>query len=335
MNERKPRLYETKPVVWAKVDSESLRLTGDIEYLNKDAVGPGLEWFKLDDSVAMMVVNNTKSANCFALVKDRIIEVPVDIDLRFLSHISPEVWPEIAAIDHKWTAVPWIPVDYPRIEPDNWDLFWKLWNEKHAVIGRPDIAGQNYWEGLCIWLHPMIKPDQFNYSGTVVDDWSTHFPKMFADINACVPWLNIEKIVLWSNVNEVHGHFDPDRLIYPFPDSLRIMLWDTNEQPTFYMTKWPDRTPEFNPPLVTQRKGARGYGIKPHSRPIDKRMYVNLPPDTNTFLFNNGAFIHGADLAKPKIIMAIKGDLDITKLLRHLESSYNKYKDYIPNANNF
>jgi hypothetical protein len=68
---------------------------------------------------------------------------------------------------------------------------------------------------------------------------------------------------------------------------------------------------------------------------MDKRMYVNLPPDTNTFLFNNGAFIHGADLAKPKIIMAIKGDIDTTKLLRYLESSYNKYKDYIPNASNF
>jgi len=47
-------------------------------------------------------------------------------------------------------------------------------------------------------------------------------------------------------------------------------------------------------------------------------------------LFNNGAFIHGADLAKPKIIMAIKGDLDTTKLLRHLEASYEKYKDIIP-----
>jgi hypothetical protein len=96
------------------------------------------------------------------------------------------------------------------------------------------------------------------------------------------------------------------------------------------MTKWPERSGEFNPPIVTQRKGGRGYGIKPLSQPADKRMYVDLPADTNTFLFNNGAFIHGADLAKPKIIMAIKGDLDITKLLAHLEASYEKYKDIIP-----
>lgn len=329
-----PKLYEAKPIVWAKVDSETLRLTGELQYLNKDAVA-GTGWFKLDNSIAIMLSNKSKSFNAFALIKDKIVEVPENIDLNFLSHISPEVWPEIASIDHKWTAVPWVPVDYPKIEPDDWDLFWKLWEEKHAVVGRPDIAGQNYWEGLCIWLHPAIKPDQFNYSGTVVDDWSLHFPKMFADINACVPWLNIEKIVLWSNVNEVHGHFDPDKVIYPWPDSLRIMLWDTNDSPTFYMTKWPDRTPGFNPPLVTQRKGARGYGIKPHIRPVDKRMYVNLPPDTNTFLFNNGAFIHGADLAKPKIIMAIKGDLDIFKLLKHLESSYEKYKEYIPDATKF
>ena len=334
MNAKKsPKLYDEKPVAWAKVNPETLRLESELQYIKKGDPGPQ-GWYQLDNSVALMIINETKPAEAFALIKDKIVEVPLDVDLRFLSHVSPDEWPEITLIDHKWTKVPWIPLDYPRIEPDNWDLFWELWNSKNAEVGRPGTTGQNYWTGLCIWLHPRIKPEQFNYSNTVVDDWSAHFPKMFDDIRNCVPWIEIEKIVLWSNVNQVFPHFDPDRLIYPFPDSLRVMLWDTNETPTFYMTKWPERS-EFNHPMATERTGGRGYGIRPHLRSMDKRMYVNLPPDTNTFLVNNGAFIHGADLAKPKIIMAIKGDINIVKLLKHLEASYNKYKEYIPDASKF
>ena len=327
-----PKPHIPKNKIWAKVDRESLRLTGEYKFLNLSEPSPGEDWTELNKSIAVMLTNGTKPWNAFARINGQVVEVPEDLNLNFLTHISPDTWPEILSIDHKWSGVPWLPLDVPKIEPDDWELFWKLWNEKHDVVGRPDVAGQNYWEGLCIWLHPNVSSSTFNYSGTIVDDWSVHFPKMFEQIRNAMPFTYIEKIVLWSNVKEVHAHFDPDKVIYPFPDSLRVMLWDTNEKPTFYMTTWPNRSDVYNPPPVTQRKGSKGYGIGPSGRPMDKRMYVDLPADTNTFLFNNGAFIHGADLAKPKIIMAIKGSPDIYKWLKALESSYNKYKDYIPNA---
>jgi hypothetical protein len=149
----KPKLYEAKPNTWAYVSPATLRLTGQVQHCTEC---PGPNWHCLDKSVALMTSNGTKPYNAFALLHDKIVEVPEHIDLRFLSHISSTVWPEIAGIDHKWTAIPWIPLDVPKIEPDDWDLFWKLWDEKHATVGRPDLAGQNYWEGLCIWLHPMI-----------------------------------------------------------------------------------------------------------------------------------------------------------------------------------
>jgi hypothetical protein len=46
-------------------------------------------------------------------------------------------------------------------------------------------------------------------------------------------------------------------------------------------------------------------------------------------VFNNGAFMHGADLAKPKIIMAVKGRPKINEWLKALEPSYEKYKGWI------
>jgi hypothetical protein len=322
-------------ITWVEANPNTLRLTGNYQRLASGTLpeqGTDNLVAIQDPAVALMLLNGTKHWNLFAKLGTRIAEVPEDLDLAFLSHISPKAWPEITTIDHKWTSVPWLPLDIPRIEPDDWDLFWKLWHEKNDDITRGKPKESQYWKGLCCWLNPAIDHTKFNYSNTVVDDWSMHFPKMFEQIRNCLPFYSIEKIVLWSNINEVNPHFDPDAVIYPFPDSLRIMLWDTNEEGTFYMNKWPERSEEFNPPPVTVRSGGTGYGIKSNRVPEEKRMYVNLPPDSNTFVFNNGAFLHGARLAKPKIIMAIKGRPDIYKWLKALESSYNKYKDYIPNV---
>jgi hypothetical protein len=318
-------------VLWAEVNPNTLRLTGKTQLIpvNSDNTPTPSHWTTLDTSIAVMLSNGTKQFEEYAFINGRVLEVPPELDLAFLTHISPTAWPEIAAIDHAWTSVPWLPLDVPRIEPDDWDLFWRLWNEKNADITRANPQESQYWKGLCCWLNPSIDHTKFNYSNTVVDDWSRHFPRMFEQIRTCLPFFSLEKIVLWSNVNTVNPHFDPDAVIYPWPDSLRIMLWDTNDQPTFYVNKWPARSEEFNPAPVTVRTGGKGYGIKSDRVPRHKRMYVNLPADTNTFVFNNGAFLHGADLAKPKIIMAVKGRPDIYKWLSALEASYNKYKDIV------
>lgn len=326
--------FNQRKSMWAEVNPNTLRLTGKTQLIpvNADNTANYADWTILDPSVAVMLSNGTKRFEEYAFINGRILEVPPELDLAFLTHISPAAWPEITTIDHKWTSVPWIPLDIPRIEPDDWDLFWRLWNEKNADITRANPQESQYWKGLCCWLNPAIDHTKFNYSNTVIDDWSMHFPRMFEQIRNCLPFISLEKIVLWSNVNTVNPHFDPDAVIYPWPDSLRIMLWDTNEAPTFYMNKWPERTEEFNPPPVTVRTGGKGYGIKSDRVPEDKRMYVGLPKDTNTFVFNNGAFLHGANLAKPKIIMAVKGRPNIYKWLKALEASYEKYKDFIPNA---
>lgn len=86
--------------------------------------------------------------------------------------------------------------------------------------------------------------------------------------------------------------------------------------------------PEYDPKPITVRTGA-AYGVSGNRIPKEKRTYVDLPPDTNTFVFNNGAFMHGADLAKPKIIMAVKGRPKINEWLKALEPHYAKYESWI------
>ena len=226
---------------------------------------------------AVPLLNGTRDWRRMARVANRVIDIDPAVDLRFLSHISPQAWPEIRLVDAKWSRVPYVPLAIPKIEPDDWNLFWDLWKAKNADITR-GLNETQYWKGLCCWLNPDI---------------------------------------------------DPDAVIYPWPDSLRVMIWDTNDGPTFWMSKWPERGEAFNPPIINVRtKGS--YGIKADRIPQDQRTYVKLPADTNTFVFNNGAFLHGADLAKPKIIMAIKGRPKVFEWLQALEASYTKYQNEIP-----
>lgn len=321
--------------VWAEYNLKTLRLTGKTIYAS-DLNEAG--WVRLDIRTGIMLKSGTKKFSEFACINNKAVEVPEDLDLKFLTYISPDAWPELEAIDFKWTAIPWLPLDIPRIEPDDWDLFWKLWNEKVSTVGSINI-GRNgelksnpLWQGLCIWKNPEVDPTKFNYPHQLFDDWEAHFPNMFKTIKECLPYLSLEKILLWQNINEIEPHFDPDLQLWPWPESMRVMLWDSNDSPTFYMTKWPERTSEFDMPLITNRTQGRGYGFKSERVPDGGKMYVNLPPETNSFVFNNGAFVHGADLAKPKIIMVIKGRPKIYEWLKVLESSYEKYKHLIPDC---
>ena len=318
-------------LLWAESNPKTFRLTGNIQFTVPGVTLKGNmdNWVALDPAVGFLLMNGSEPWSNYAKIGNKVLRVDQDLDLGFLSHISTKAWPEIAtALDPKWTSIPYVPLDVPRIEPDNWELFWELWNAKNADITR-GLNETQYWKGLCIWLNPAIDHTKFNYNNTVVDDWSMHFPKMFEQIRNCLPFHSIEKVVLWSNINEVGPHFDPDAVIYPWPDSLRIMLWDTNERATFWMSRWPKRTEDFNPePVVVRNKGK--YGCDTKLIPQEKRMYVDLPAETNTFVFNNGAYLHGADMAKSKIIMAVKGRPKIYHWIKAIEPSYNKYQSIIP-----
>lgn len=320
-------LYD-KIVHWAEYDRATSRLTGNYRIATNSLPMDKSQWVQLTIIDAMNLITGGKKWKNMLKIADRVLEMPADVDVRFLNYISAETWPTLNLIHRQWTNVPYVPLDVPKIEPDDWDLFWKLWNERSSDISRDNVDEPQFWKGLICWVNPKSDPKNYVYSNTVIDDWSMHFPKMFRAIHDSMPFHYIEKIVLWSNVNEVTPHFDPDHEIYPFPDSLRIMLHDTNERSTFWMSKWPQRSDRFKIPIITKRNEPGAiYGVRPNLiKPAD-RIYVNIPKDTNSFVFNNGAFLHGADLAKPKIIMAVRGRPKIYDWLNKLELGYSKYKD--------
>jgi len=226
---------------------------------------------------------------------------------RFTNGIIPPICPEILEIDSILTNIPYIVLPISKIEPDDWNLFWDLWNKEKSIMGKSAV-----WESVGIWSSKEYGQDaihkDFPYG---INDWSDYFPNMFERIRSAMPFNRIDNIRLSMNIKDVPPHLDPYPTMYPWPNSLRVMLWDTNEMPTFYMLPWTKES-FFQPPITK-------IDVIPHQTyilehiPQEDKIYVNLPKDSNTFVMSNGEFLHGADLVKPKIILIVQGIPDVDK----------------------
>lgn len=229
---------------------------------------------------------------------------------RFTNGIDSPFCPEILEIDTKLTNIPWLTVPVNRIEPDDWDMFWKLWEEwKYKSASYNEI-----WDAICIWFNKNLTEEQLKTEYPIFPverlyDWSMHFPNMFKQINEAMPFLSIDKITIASNIKEVPLHIDAVKKFHPWPNAMRVMLWDTNDRPTFYLSKWQEEM--FDAPIIKSNTPALNQLY--YKEKVKDKIYVDLPKESNTFVYSNGEFLHGADLAKPKIIMIIWGTPDPLK----------------------
>lgn len=320
-----------KSKVYFEYDIETFRLTG-----RRNIDQPAFNWVQIDQLFLTNIISGTRKWHDYAFIDNDVFEIPVDLDLTYLSHLNSDIWPEITHLDFFWSKFSWLPIDAPKIEPDDWDLFWKLWNERNKPVIRADYPNDPDWNGICCYTNPDLLKNPIKKVQLMThyaEDWIKYFPKMFDRIFNVVPHKYIERVIIWQNIDEINPHFDPDHFIYPWPNTLRIMLWDSNDDDTFYMTKWPKRSDVFTKEKIQNNKFQNNdllYGIDSKHAPMENREYIKLKDlDTNTFVINNGMFLHGADLAKPKLILVVKGAPDITNWFKILKRSYNKYKNIL------
>jgi hypothetical protein len=222
-------------------------------------------------------------------------------DTRFLKRYRDDLgetaFPEMMDTDPILTNIPWMSIPNTIVEPDDWDLLWDRWNANKGPFTKA-------WDGLCIWNKP--SPDCDIIQSVAADDWSKLFPKMFDHIRSLMPFSVIDSIVLRSNVTRVPPHIDLMAKYYPWPNSLKVMLWDTNDKPTFYCLPWPEET--YNQPAIPTRNHCQpGQNLLLGNIPGKDKIYVDLPPDSNTFVVSNGEYLHGADMAKPKLMLLVQG----------------------------
>ena len=233
--------------------------------------------------------------------------------------------PEILEIESDLINLPWIPIPNKKIEPDDWELFWKLWNQQRSL----SETRNNIWEYKFIWVNPSLNRHQIEMEYTKitdsnsVTDWSKIFPKMFENLFDTLNFMDIHKISIARNIKPVPCHIDPITRMYPFPNTARIMLWDSNPNPTFYLSPWEKH--ELEMPIISSSEPINNINIM-HQARLNK-IYVDLPSDTNTFLYTNGQYLHGADTGTGKIIMLIWSTPNkkiLVDLLRRLIVHYGR-----------
>jgi hypothetical protein len=195
------------------------------------------------------------------------------------------------------------PLDLPTVEPDDWDVFWKIWHRESARLVKERmnhvqstaVVGQSsLWVGVDIlkryniptaWTAPFY-------------DISEELPKFYNFISS-IPVNHVFRIRLISSLQDLSSHSDDniDKWV------IRALLHCEDPKSQWYFTK-------------------PGNG---HSK-----QFFQLPPETNWFSYNDKHCWHGTTYNKkyPKILLQVfMGNNPISLV----NSSIEKYKDYVIN----
>lgn len=194
------------------------------------------------------------------------------------------------------------PVDLPKIEPDDWDIFWDIWNShsdylektKHNAKSSLVKLGKNtIWTGLDIYK----KLDNIETSWQApYYDISNRLPNMYKFLESIDKFGIYRVRLVQSNVNMI-AHTDDDYDKW----HLRAYFYYTSDKQQWYFTKPND-----------------SYG---------KRTYITLPNETNWFMYNDKFCWHGTDfdINHKKILLQVYA---LNSPIELLGKSVNTYTNY-------
>jgi hypothetical protein len=192
------------------------------------------------------------------------------------------------------------PIDLPKIEPDNWEVFWDIWNthqnylvktKNNTSLSKAPIGADDLWLGLDI-----LKKT------TVYLAWQAPFfdikhllPNMYNSLVTLFPYASAIRLV--QSQKNVMAHTDDNRNVW----YIRAYLHYTSSKSQWYFTK-------------------------PHDSG-GNRTYIDLPEETNWFAYNDLNCWHGTDFDpdNKKILLQVFGNHTPPSLI---EQSINKYKNY-------
>lgn len=236
---------------------------------------------------------------------------------------------ECPRLNEKYRGIVALPLALPKFELDSETEFWRVWNSEKEKVARQHIdrgtvgkdpttvsKSHTQWDGLALYEDAQLLGDAA-WRTKVCPELAATQPKYLRSILDTLPFVRIRSVRLWSSHTAIMAHYDgnmPASLDgkLRFPSEIRLMLDDKNPAETFWLT------------AVSKSK--------PHTEiPPHDRYYVKLPSDTNTFAWNNEDYLHGADYDPQyrKILVVIKGWIDLCQVEELLDASIEKYPDFI------
>lgn len=192
------------------------------------------------------------------------------------------------------------PLDLPVIAPDNWEVFWSIWNReaKNAVKVRKNtdysnaILGQdNLWSALDIY-----KTHDLDLSWQVpFYDIKEELPMMHQAI-VDLPFKYVHRVRILNSLQDIDPHTDDGQDKW----AVRALLHCNDTEPQWYFTK---------PGSISEKK------------------FFSLPSNTNWFAYNDKHCWHGSIFKTeyPKLIIQV---FMFGKDNPIINSSISKYKDY-------
>ena len=219
--------------------------------------------------------------------------------------------PELHQLEKKYGKYIYLPLDVPKIIPDNQEEFVKFYFDNAKTMGklRPDSTSDQ-------WITPTYLtvdsaptrsyslPENINY----VPDLNIKFKSITEQILEYLPFKNVT-FKLWSSFASQSWHRDISCMT-DIPSQFRIMLYDTNPAPTLYLKR----------DIPDQGSVDEIFKFMPFS-------------ETNTFVWNNLRSLHCSKFTKgyTKILLIINeidSKIDWKKYDMLIEKSITKYKDY-------
>lgn len=193
------------------------------------------------------------------------------------------------------------PLDLPKIEPDNWDVFWDIWDRNAqplVKVGRNASTSTAPIGCKSIWLGFDIIKKNFGHTAWEAPfyDISAELPNFFTSIQD-LDFPLMYRARLLMSVRDINAHTDDDKDVW----HTRSFIHYTSDKPQWYFT------------LPGDPKGPRTY--------------IDMPTDTNWFAYNDKHCWHGTDFDanNKKILLQIYCDMTPDDLIKR---SQEKYKDY-------
>lgn len=230
--------------------------------------------------------------------------------------------PQMKMFEQKYGRYMYLPLDIPRIEPNDKAAFKKWWVEASKPISRKyktEEAGDLDYEGNGIF-------NAINSNGSMSRAWEINkradFLELFPEIATNLDKFPFDKppeFTIWSSNRTVKAHRDIGPGGGPWRDlpcAFRVMLYDENPEPTLGLIEAPTgeqiaKFPSFEDPRVFR---------------------IKRPADTNSFAWNNIRAIHFSNYEPPlfKCLMILSNTMfNLDKYEDLIERSISKYKDLV------
>lgn len=190
------------------------------------------------------------------------------------------------------------PIDFPKIEPDNWDNWWSYWNNYSSLvskISKNHNQNSNSWRGVDLYIKKGYEDLANNlYKFPYID--GTHLVQNFFSMIDKFP-MDVNVIRAISSLNNVKPHKDFDYPNY----SLRSIIYDDNPKQTWWY--YYDR----------------------------KIKFLNMPNFTNTWVYADHETTHGSMYYKnhKKIILMFFGDWKEGSLEKIYKDAKNKFSEFV------